>query len=77
MNPNQFIQQYRARFEGFLQERFTRNEVQNSQLQQAMAYSLLDGGKRIRALLVYASALAIGKIDDLTDAAAALDTLPP
>jgi geranylgeranyl diphosphate synthase type II len=39
-------------------------------LQEAMRYSLFNGGKRIRPVLVYASAEAIANSDALTDTAA-------
>ncbi len=42
-----------------------------SDLQEAMCYSTLHGGKRVRALLVYASALCVGKVVSLTHQAAA------
>ncbi|TBR41387.1 geranyl transferase [Marinomonas agarivorans] len=40
-------------------------------LQTAMSYSLFNGGKRIRPMLVYASAELIGEISVLSDASAA------
>jgi geranylgeranyl pyrophosphate synthase len=39
-------------------------------LLEAMKYSLLSGGKRVRPLLVYASALAVDRCTELTDSAA-------
>lgn len=41
-----------------------------SRLHQAMAYSLFNGGKRVRPLLVYASAHALGCAEDIADAPA-------
>ncbi|TYL48540.1 polyprenyl synthetase family protein [Marinomonas sp. IMCC 4694] len=40
-------------------------------LQEAMSYSLLNGGKRIRPMLTYASASLFGEANSLTDASAA------
>ncbi|MEZ5530219.1 MAG: polyprenyl synthetase family protein [Porticoccaceae bacterium] len=42
-----------------------------SRLQEAIRYSTFNGGKRIRPILAYASASAIGKINEVTDHAAA------
>jgi geranylgeranyl pyrophosphate synthase len=41
-----------------------------SRLHQAMAYSLFNGGKRVRPLLVYASAHALGCAENIADAPA-------
>lgn len=41
-----------------------------SRLHQAMAYSLFNGGKRVRPLLVYAAAHALGCAPDIADAPA-------
>jgi farnesyl diphosphate synthase len=45
-------------------------------LQDAMAYSVFNGGKRIRPLLVYATGLALGAtLEDLDPAAAAVELI--
>jgi geranylgeranyl pyrophosphate synthase len=45
-------------------------------LQDAMAYSVFNGGKRIRPLLVYATGLALGaSLEDLDPAAAAVELI--
>lgn len=67
----QFVQYYRKHIEAELKERLSGNHYVNQRLQSAMYYGLINGGKRVRALLVYASALAVGKPQSLTDAAAA------
>jgi geranylgeranyl pyrophosphate synthase len=40
-------------------------------LQDAMTYSLFNGGKRVRPMLAYASASLFGEVNELTDASAA------
>jgi geranylgeranyl pyrophosphate synthase len=43
-------------------------------LNDAMEYALLDGGKRLRAMLVFAAGHAVGtSVNDLTDAACAIE----
>ncbi len=72
MTPfNQFSQTYRERVNYTLGEKLKQSEHYESRLGEAMSYSLLGGGKRVRPLLVYAAALAIGKCTSLTDTAAA------
>ena len=45
--------------------------VQPGQLHEAMRYAVLDGGKRVRPLLVYASGECLGVADSLLDSPAA------
>ncbi|MFT6790943.1 MAG: geranylgeranyl pyrophosphate synthase [Cellvibrionaceae bacterium] len=72
----QFVRDYRTRVDAQLKIRLDANRNADERLGAAMLYSLMNGGKRIRALLVYASALAVGDIDPLTDASAvALETI--
>lgn len=59
---------YQQRIEQQLQLALT--ESQPEQLMQAMRYACLNGGKRIRAVLVYASANVLGADLKLADAAA-------
>ncbi|MFT6387395.1 MAG: farnesyl diphosphate synthase/geranylgeranyl diphosphate synthase type II [Cellvibrionaceae bacterium] len=54
-----------------LDSSLTENKSSGSRLEEAMRYSLLSGGKRIRPLLVYASAESIADTKPLTDKAAA------
>jgi farnesyl diphosphate synthase len=51
-----FIDNYQNRINQFLQKQLDLSCTDESRLKQAMAYSLLAGGKRIRPLLVYATA---------------------
>lgn len=45
-------------------------------LNDAMEYALLDGGKRLRAMLVFAAGHAVGtSVNDLTDAACAIEAM--
>jgi len=45
-------------------------ETENTRLQQAMRYSVFNGGKRLRPLLVYATGEALGVSPEMLDAAA-------
>lgn len=47
---------YQHRIDQFLNQQLTICAVEDSKLKSAMSYSLLSGGKRIRPLLVYATA---------------------
>lgn len=70
--PNSFSD-YQSRIEGVL-DRVLDNAEIPSRLQQAMRYSTLGGGKRIRALLVYAAGQTVNApIDLLDNVAAALE----
>ncbi len=72
MTPfNQFCQVYRERVNQTLHEKLKHNEHHDKRLSEAMSYSLLGGGKRVRPLLVYGAALAVGECTPLTDTAAA------
>lgn len=66
---SQFLSKYRERINNQLSGRLE-NYASHKRLQQAMAYSLLNGGKRVRPILVYASAQASGDINPCTDCAA-------
>lgn len=59
---NPIIQQIRDDIERFLANQF--NSSENSRLHQAMNYSLLEGGKRLRPILVRCAALAAGDTSD-------------
>jgi geranylgeranyl pyrophosphate synthase len=67
---NEFNQQYRERFNQALTRRFNDAIQSEPRLLEAMKYSLLSGGKRVRPLLVYASALAVNECTELTDTVA-------
>jgi farnesyl diphosphate synthase len=64
-------EQYVARIDAFLDRALPAAEVAPARLHQAMRYSILGGGKRIRPLLVYAAGEALGVAPDLLDAPAA------
>jgi farnesyl diphosphate synthase/geranylgeranyl diphosphate synthase type II len=66
----QFVSQYRKHIDQQLKHYFSQRAPQHQGLQDAMTYSLLNGGKRVRPLLCYASALAIAEPNPLTDRAA-------
>jgi farnesyl diphosphate synthase len=56
-----WMQQHQQRIETVLDERLSKQEQYTSaQLLEAMRYSTLNGGKRLRALLVYATGEALG-----------------
>jgi farnesyl diphosphate synthase len=50
-----WIATQQVRFEGILRELLPRAEIAPQQLHEAMRYAVLDGGKRIRPLLVFAA----------------------
>ncbi|MYM64371.1 (2E,6E)-farnesyl diphosphate synthase [Pseudomaricurvus sp. HS19] len=72
MNPafNEFLQSSQQRCDTALTEWMERDHCGAPQLLAAMKYSLLSGGKRVRPLLTYAAAMAVGGINTATDAAA-------
>ncbi|MEO9274014.1 farnesyl diphosphate synthase [Marinomonas sp. 5E14-1] len=70
MTLDNFSQYARHRVDSYLAQHL--NEYKPAtHLQDAMAYSLFNGGKRIRPMLTYAAASLFGDINDLTDASAA------
>ncbi len=64
-----FLAQYRSRVEQQLQIHLAASEAPE-RLQQAISYSLFNGGKRIRPILAYATADALGGDSSSVDAAA-------
>jgi farnesyl diphosphate synthase len=64
-------EQYVARIEQFLDRSLPAAEVAPARLHEAMRYSVLGGGKRIRPLLVYAAGEALGVDPARLDAPAA------
>ena len=74
MSPTGFDQWtavHHARVEAALSRWTPSAELASGQLLEAMRYSAVGSGKRLRALLAYASAEAIGASPDLADHAAA------
>lgn len=61
---------YIARLEKVLDDRLPPAERHPSNLHRAMRYATLDGGKRMRALLIYATAEALGRPARQVDAPA-------
>lgn len=75
MHGAEFLQQAQAQVETSLEQAIAQCQVSPS-LAEAMAYSVLDGGKRIRAALVYAAGHACGaKGEALNQLAAAVESL--
>ncbi len=62
-----FIAQYQARVEAALDQHSAQLASHNTSLVEAIRYSLLDGGKRIRPLLCYAAALAVKDVNAISD----------
>lgn len=56
-----FLDTCRARIDAALEQRLNHQEVASSQLREAMAYSVLGGGKRIRPALCLGAALCLGQ----------------
>jgi len=65
------FKQYQDRINQFLEQQLNVDDTEDSKLKSAMAYSLLSGGKRIRPLLVYATAESIDVSLDVADCIAA------
>ena len=70
MTFNDRSEAYIARIVGVLVHYLPAESVAPTILHQAMRYSALSGGKRIRPLLVYASGEALGVSPDMLDAPA-------
>src|SRR5512142_617731 len=64
------LEPWQARMESALAARLPGPEVIPSRLHEAMRYSVLGGGKRIRPALVFAAARAVGRTEDEVEAAA-------
>ncbi len=70
MDFSQFLQHCRTRVDQTLSTRLAQSS-HDTQLLDAMRYSVLNGGKRVRPILTYASASAFGDITEDVDAIAA------
>jgi farnesyl diphosphate synthase len=64
------LESWQARMESALASRLPGREVVPSRLHEAMRYSVLGGGKRIRPALVFAAARAVGRTEDEVEGAA-------
>ncbi len=69
-NTEQQIEQWRQRSEKSLDKWLPSEEINPTQLHQAMRYSVLNGGKRIRPILVYAAGYAVAANEVALDAPA-------
>jgi len=74
MNPNTdthtVFNNWRSRIDTVLAQQLDRSDIPDS-LQKAMAYAVLNGGKRLRPLLVYATGEMLGASLDVLDIPAA------
>ena len=70
MTLDDFSQYARRRVDDYLTQHLAQYEPA-AHLQSAMAYSLFNGGKRVRPMLTYAAASLFGQLNELTDAGAA------
>ncbi|MCB5160909.1 polyprenyl synthetase family protein [Marinomonas algarum] len=70
MTLDDFSLYARSRVDNYLTQSL-RNYEPATHLQSAMAYSLFNGGKRVRPMLTYAAAALFGEANTLTDASAA------
>ncbi|MFZ9653230.1 MAG: polyprenyl synthetase family protein [Steroidobacteraceae bacterium] len=67
---------YRARIEGVLERALALPDPGSPRLREAMRYSVLGGGKRLRPLLVYTAGAALGaSAEVLDDPAAAVELI--
>ena len=70
------VKQYYDRINHFLETRLPTESSKPEKLHQAMRYAVLNGGKRIRALLTYLSGeLLKADLDVLDNAAAAIELI--
>ena len=63
----QFLSSSQARCNQLLEALIAAQPTEKAPLVEAMGYSLLNGGKRVRPVLTYATALAVGEINGATD----------
>lgn len=66
----QTVAQYRARVEAALERYLPASDTPPARLHAAMRYACLNGGKRLRACLVYATGVSLGAALDALDAPA-------
>lgn len=69
-NTEQQIEQWRQRSEVSLDKWLPAEKINPTQLHKAMRYSVLNGGKRIRPILVYAAGFAVSASEQALDAPA-------
>lgn len=69
-NLKTYLSVCQNRVERALDARLPNDNILPQKLHQAMRYSVLDGGKRTRPLLTYATGIALGLSEDVLDAPA-------
>lgn len=75
-NLDDFLSCYQGRSNNLLEKSLSNHVIPSIALKQAIHYSLLSGGKRIRPILAYATAQALGEINSTTDSyACALEAI--
>lgn len=67
MHPPSFLSAYQARVNQALNTCLPHADAEPALLHQAMRYSVLGGGKRLRAALVYATGEALGANEEVLD----------
>jgi len=73
---SEFLDMCRQRANTALAEALSKQETATTTLRQAMAYAVLDGGKRVRPALVYGAAGATGDLDaDIDRVACAVELI--
>jgi geranylgeranyl pyrophosphate synthase len=76
VTDNQALRGYRERIEGVLERLLATDDPQAARLIEAMRYSALGGGKRLRPCLVYGTGQALGAdLGTLDSAAAAVELI--
>jgi len=74
MDINQYLKDKQAQVDRAITEYLPAEDVRPSLLHEAMRYSVLNGGKRIRPILCIAAAEALGKtVDEVMKAAASVE----
>jgi len=64
---NEFLSRCRSHVDSALEQALPLDQSHCLRLTEAMRYSLINGGKRVRPVLAYASAQAVGSISSATD----------
>ena len=76
MSLKQVMADYQSRIEAVLNQHLPANTIYPGHLHEAMRYSAMDGGKRVRPMLVYATGHALGvELEQLDIPAAAVELI--
>jgi geranylgeranyl diphosphate synthase type II len=76
MSLEQVMRDYQSRIETVLERNLPASETYPGRLHEAMRYGVLDGGKRVRPMLVYATGHALGvPLEALDDPASAVEMI--